>query len=73
MDTLGPINEPGMFNIHAWDPRQSRWRGGMNRATEDDAVATAIRWSADDGRRYRVLAPDGRLVIEVATDADRGG
>lgn len=57
-----PLNQPGVFNIHSFDGQN--WRGGMNRLTKEDAIATATRWSAD-GYRYRVYSPEGELVFDT--------
>lgn len=64
--TVGPINQPDVFNIHAWDGQ--RWRGGMNRLKEADAISAAVAWSTQSGRRTRVYSPAGQLVFDsVAT------
>lgn len=63
--TIGPIHQPGMFNIEIFSGQ--RWRGGMNRGTREDAISTAKKWAAEDGARYRVFSPEGELVFDTET------
>lgn len=58
-----PVHQPGMFNFEKFDG--ARWRGGMNRRTREDAIATATKWSSEDGRRHRVYSPGGELVFDT--------
>lgn len=60
---LGPIHQPGMFNIEAY--RAGRWNGGMNRSSRGEAIAVAAGWHEDDGLRYRVFDVDGKVIFDT--------
>lgn len=64
---LGPIHQPGMFNIEAQrlGRRNGRWNGGMNRSTREEAIAAAKSWHADDGHRYRVFDLAGDVIFDT--------
>ncbi|MEN5117466.1 hypothetical protein ABE488_09055 [Luteimonas sp. TWI662] len=61
---MGPIHQPGVYNIEAWDG--ARWRGGMNRSNRSDAIATAERWSVETVHRHRVFGLDGAVIFDTA-------
>ena len=58
----GPVHQPGVCNIEAWDGKT--WCGGMNRTTETEAIETARRWAGDHGRRYRAFDIEGRVIFD---------
>lgn len=62
-----PVNQPGVFNIHAWDGQ--RWRGGMNRLSRVDAINAAAAWSEQSGMRHRAYDPEGNLVFDSEATA----
>lgn len=62
-DTIGPVHERGMFNIDSFDGE--RWHGGRNRSTLGPAIQAAKAWARQEGCRYRVCDPEGRVVFDT--------
>lgn len=64
-ELAGPLHEPGLYNIDA-AIRDGRWACVGNRNEMRDALSIARKEASLTGRRYRVCAPDGKVVFDTA-------